>query len=70
MELRVGKLGDGRAGLTEILFIEQGNHVVVLGTVGYGKGVDPSSIPEERKIAVTLAAMSVVEDMRSEPDED
>lgn len=70
MKLRVGNLGNAQAGLTESLFVEEGNQVVVLGTAAYGKGVDPSSIPEESKIAVTIAAMAVVDDLRSEPDED
>ncbi|WP_377806572.1 hypothetical protein [Azospirillum sp. A29] len=70
MELRVGKLGNGRAGLTESVFVEEDNHVVVLGTVGYGKGVDASSIPEESKVAVTLTALVVGDDLRSMPNED
>lgn len=69
MNLRVGNLRNGQAGLTESVFIQEGNHVIVLGTVGYGKAVVPSSILEGSKIAITLAAMADIEDLRPESGE-
>lgn len=38
--------------------IENDGHVLVLGTVGYGRGVDPTTIPEEDKVAEAAAALS------------
>lgn len=71
MELRVGKpcgLGFGQPGTTESVFIQEGNHVVVLGTVGYGKGVDPTAIPEEAKVAQARAALAAAVELQAGPE--